>query len=142
MGRIVGQIAKWPREPQNLSRDSGHLRHARCALRGEAGDYVIPSNPYGEISGSSRAWGEFSGAASEIARRFQGAGAAAIGAGASLIQRRSLRLVSRTAAAASAAAREGSRNTSRSKLLPAIAIFALAAYAILSRAPRCVTWRD
>src|SRR5262249_46319319 len=38
-----------------------NLRHARCALRGEAGDYVIPSNPYGEISGSSRAWGEFSG---------------------------------------------------------------------------------
>src|SRR5215831_8183869 len=61
MGRIVGQIAKWPREPQNLSRDSGNLRHARCALRGEAGDYVIPSNPYGELSGSSRAWREFSG---------------------------------------------------------------------------------
>src|SRR5215472_5598084 len=61
MGRIVGQIAKWPREPQNLSLDSGNLRHARCALRGEAGDYVIPSNPYGEISGSSKAWGEFSG---------------------------------------------------------------------------------
>ena len=60
MGRIVGQIAKWPREPQNLSLDSGNLRHARCALRGEAGDYVIPSNPYGELSGSSRAWREFS----------------------------------------------------------------------------------
>src|SRR5215469_10547410 len=44
-----------------VSLDSGNLRHARCALRGEAGDYVIPSNPYGEISGSSRAWGEFSG---------------------------------------------------------------------------------
>src|SRR5215468_7920587 len=58
MGRIVGQIAKWPREPQNLSRDSGNLRHARCALRGEAGDYVIPSNPYGEISGSSKAGGK------------------------------------------------------------------------------------
>src|SRR5262249_3484627 len=51
MGRIVGQIAKWPREPQNLSRDSGDLPPCPLRLEGRSGGL---RNPLQSVRGTFR----------------------------------------------------------------------------------------
>src|SRR5215469_974186 len=51
MGRIVGQIAKWPREPQNLSLDSGKPPACPLRLEGRSGGL---RNPLQSVRGNFR----------------------------------------------------------------------------------------
>src|SRR5262252_8451923 len=77
MGRIVGQIAKWPREPQNLSLDSGKPPPCPLRLEGRSGGL---RNPLQSVRGNFRVeqgLGEILGGGVGNCASFQGAGAAA-----------------------------------------------------------------